>query len=203
MEFVISNIIWGAILGAALGLLPLLLGRYLGKPNTGMLGLICSIIGGVLLGLLVSSVIAIGFIIALFISRRDFQIRRDMGAGSYGGQVSPTMLTYGYADQPNVSINIICLSGPLKGRVYHVGAHGLMFGRDNDCDVRFPNGASGISRHHCCVRMEQGVPVLVDLQSSYGTFYGDGRQLPPNNPMRIMAGSRFYLANTGYLFQVQ
>ena len=211
MIYLILDIIWLAVIGAVIGLFPLLLGRYLGKPNTGMLGLFCSIVGvvfvslfsGWAVGIIVSALIAVGFIIALFISRRDFQIRRDMGAGGYGGRISPTMLTYGYADQPNVSINIICMSGPLKGRVYHVGTHGLMFGRDNDCDVRFPNGASGISRHHCCIRMEQGVPVLVDLQSSYGTFYGDGRQLPPNNPMRITAGSRFYLANTGYLFQVQ
>ena len=209
----ILDIIWLGAIGAVMGLFPMLLGRYLGKPNTGMLGLFCSIIGAVfgtlfsgwgVTGIIVSAVTAAGFIVALFVTRRDFQIRRDFDTGSYGGgQISPTMPAYGYQNQPNVGVNITCLSGPLKGRVYHVGANGLMFGRDNDCNVRFPNEAPGISRHHCCIRMEHGVPMLVDLRSTYGTFYGNGRQLSPNNPVRITSGCRFYLANTGYLFQVQ
>lgn len=212
MIYIILDIIWLGVIGAVMGMFPMLLGRYLGKPNMGMLGLLCSAIGAVfgtlfsgwgVTGIIVSALIAVGFIIALFVTRQDFQIRRDTSAGGYGGQVSPEMSAYGYINQPNVSVNIICLSGPLKGRVYHAGANGLMFGRDNDCNVRFPNETPGISRHHCCIRMEQGVPVLVDLRSTYGTFLGNGRQLQPNNPVRITPGSRFYLANTGCLFQVQ
>ena len=212
MVAVILDIIWLGVIGAVMGLFPMLLGRYLGKPNTGMLGLFCSIIAAVfgtlfsgwnIMGITVSGVVAVGFIIAMFILRRDIQIRRDMGTGGYGGQVSSTMQSYGYNSQPIASINITCMSGPLKGRIYHVGVNGLMFGRDNDCNVRFPNESPGISRHHCCIRMEQGMPVLVDLNSTYGTFLGNGRQLPPNNPVQITPGSRFYLANTGYLFQVQ
>ena len=209
----ILDIVWLGVIGAVMGLFPMLLGRYLGKPNTGVLGLFCSSIGAVfgtlfsgwgVTGIIVSAVIAVGFIVALFVTRRDFQIRRDFDTGSYGGgQISPTMPAYGYQNQHNVSVNITCLSGPLKGRVYHVGANGLMFGRDNDCNVRFPNETPGISRHHCCIRMEHGVPMLVDLRSTYGTFFGDGRQLLPNNPVRITSGCRFYLANAGYLFQVQ
>lgn len=212
INLILNIVLLGAI-GAVMGLFPMLLGRYLGKPNTGMLGLFCSVIGvvfGTLLsgwdvtGILVSAVIAVGFIIALFVTRRDIQINRAPGTGGYGGgQASPAVPANGYNNQPNVSINITCLSGPLKGRVYHVGVNGLMFGRDNDCNVRFPNETPGISRHHCCIRMEQGGPVLVDLRSTYGTFFGDGRQLPPNNPVWITPGNRFYLANTGYLFQVQ
>lgn len=209
---IILDIIWLGVIGAVMGLFPMLLGRYLGKPNTGMLGLFCSIIGAVfgtlfsgwgVTGIIVSAVIAVGFIIALFVTRQDFQIRRDLSVGSYGSQIDPTMPAYGSISQSNISVSVICLSGPLKGRVYHVGANGLMFGRDNDCNVRFPNKTLGISRHHCCIRMEQGVLVLVDLRSSYGTFLGNGSQLPPNNPTQITTGSRFYLANTGYLFQIQ
>lgn len=209
---IILGIIWLGAIGAVIGLFPMLLGRYLGKPNTGMLGLICSVIGGVfgalfdgdIIGISVSAVVSVGFIIAVFVLRQDIQIRRDMGTGSYGGgHISPTMMSNGYNNPINVSINITCMSGPLRGRIYHVGAAGLMFGRDNDCSVRFPNESPGISRHHCCIRMEQGHPVLVDLNSTYGTFLGNGRQLPPNNPVQIMPGSSFYLANTGYLFQVQ
>ena len=44
--------------------------------------------------------------------------------------------------------------------------------------------------------------MLVDLGSSYGTYLGDGRQLPPNYPKHVTAGTRFYLDNTGDLFQI-
>ena len=213
MISLILDMIWLGAIGAVMGLFPMLMGRYLGKPNTGTLGLFCSIIGAVfgtlfsgwgVTGIIVSALIAVGFIAALFVMKQDFQIRRDVGAGGYGeGQGSPAMPTYGFPNQHKGAVNITCLSGPLKGRVYHVGVNGLMFGRDRDCNVRFPDEAPGISRHHCCIRMEHGVPVLVDLRSTYGTFYGNDRQLPPNNPVPIAPGSRFYLANTGYMFQVQ
>ena len=44
--------------------------------------------------------------------------------------------------------------------------------------------------------------VVTDLNSTYGTFLGDGRRLPPNYPTQLAAGSRFYLADTNCLFQL-
>lgn len=97
MIYIILDIIWLGVIGAVMGMFPMLLGRYLGKPNTGMLGLFCSVIGAVfgtlfggwdVTGIIVSAVIAVGFVIALFVTRRDFQIRQNTGAGSYGGQSS-------------------------------------------------------------------------------------------------------------------
>ena len=95
-----------------------------------------------------------------------------------------------------------CLAGPLKGQIYPFNTGGMMLGRDTDCTVRFPSAASGISRHHCALRWQQGVPVLVDLGSAYGTYMGDGRRLPPNYPMSVGPGTRFYLSNPGNLFQI-
>ena len=63
-------------------------------------------------------------------------------------------------------------------------------------------GTPGVSRRHCCIRWQQGVPVLMDLNSTYGTFMGDGRKLPPNYPHPLAAGSRFYLGDTRCLFQI-
>ncbi len=97
---------------------------------------------------------------------------------------------------------IRCLSGPMQGQTFMVGNAGLWFGRASDCGIRFPDGAPGISSHHCCIRWDQGVPVLVDLGSRYGTFLGNGRQLPPNYPEPVAAGTRFYLGSTDNLFQI-
>ena len=44
--------------------------------------------------------------------------------------------------------------------------------------------------------------ILTDLQSSYGTFLSDGTRLPPNSPRSVAAGTRFYLATVGNLFEV-
>ena len=95
-----------------------------------------------------------------------------------------------------------CLNGPMQGQTFYVGREGLLFGRDGGCAVRFPDGAPGISRRHCCLRWDQGVPVLVDLGSRFGTFLGDGKQLPPNYPEPVAAGTRFYLGTRGSLFQI-
>lgn len=95
-----------------------------------------------------------------------------------------------------------CLSGPLQGQTYRVGSAGVLFGRETGCGIRLPDGTPGVSRRHCCIRWQQGVPVLVDAGSSFGTFLASGKQLPPNYPEPVSAGTRFYLGNKENLFQL-
>lgn len=116
--------------------------------------------------------------------------------------VQPTGQAPYYETTPQGSLTLTCLAGPLKGQSYNVGREGLIFGRDMDCTVHFPAETRGISRHHCALRWQQGVPVLVDLGSAYGTFLGDGKQLPRNYPTAIGPGTRFYLATPANLFQI-
>ena len=188
--------------GLLWGLIPFFLGRYMGKPGLGKLGLLCCMLSG-MLGL--SLPVLIGFVIAIFVKRTDFiWPQRNVSANVYddrrtyrGGHVQN-----GPVVQQGTSLNLTCLSGPLRGQTYPVGANGLMIGRDPACAVCVPEGTPGVSSRHCCIRWQQGVPVLVDLNSSYGTFMGDGRKLPPQYPVLLAAGSRFYLANTGCMFQM-
>ena len=100
------------------------------------------------------------------------------------------------------NLNLTCLSGPLRGQVYLIGKDGVTIGRDITCNVRIPDGTPGVSRRHCCIRWQQGVPVLIDLGSTHGTFQGDGRRLPPSYPTQLAAGSRFYLGTPNCLFQI-
>lgn len=182
------------LLGAVVGLLPLLLGRYLNRPGLGKLGMLCCIFSGLLPGLQLP--VAIGFILAIFIKKTDF-------AWPQRGAPPPS-------PQPNAApqpvqgntLYVTALCGPLRGQSYPVGRDGLLFGCDPSCAVRFPAGTPGISHQHCCIRWQQGVPMLVDLNSTYGTFAGDGRKLPPSYPTQLAAGSRFYLGDTSCLFQL-
>jgi len=186
----------GALFGALVGLIPFFVGKHTGKPNLGMLGWKWSTGVGVAFGVTAIPV-AIGFLVAIIVKETDYY---PTVSGAVVQQVPPP-------PQPgvpvvNTHLGISCLNGPLKGQVYGVGPHGVIIGRDNDCGIRLPFNAAGISRHHCSLRWQQGVLVLTDLNSAYGTFLGDGRKLPPQYPTQLAAGSRFYLANTGCLFQV-
>lgn len=95
-----------------------------------------------------------------------------------------------------------CLSGPMQGQTFPVGAQGMLFGRTSNCAVRFPDGAPGISARHCRLSFnpQSGSAVLMDLGSTYGTFLNDGTRLPVNYPHLLGSGC-FYLANRQNLFR--
>lgn len=193
------GIIAAGLIGALVGLIPYFLGRYMGKPELGQLGMIFCTLSGMFWWPL-SFLVMLGFLFAIFMMKSDVNIRKNNTYVQSSVQAQPSI-----AAAPSgmgSSLQLDCLSGPLKGQRYVIGAGGLMFGRDTDCHVRFPAETPGISRHHCCIRWQNGMPVLTDLNSTYGTFLADGRQLMPNNPMQLMSGTRFQLSNYGYLFQV-
>ena len=174
------------LFGALFGLLPLLLGRYNGRPGLGKLGMLCGL----------EVVVAIGFVLAIFIKQTDVNWPRQNAAPPVQPRPVPQQPVQGN------TLYINALSGPLRGQSYPLGQSGLLFGCDPSCAVRFQPGTPGISHSHCCIRWQQGVPMLMDLNSTYGTFMGDGRKLPPNYPAQLAAGSRFYLGDPNCLFQV-
>lgn len=196
--WVIAYLAFMVIVGCLWGLIPFFLGRYRYRPNMGRWGFLWCAVSG---PFLVSFLVAVGFVIAILVSERDSRSTRQPPPA----QAQP----YSLPPQPvprreaaPTGLMLTCLAGPLRGQSYPVRQGGIMFGRDTDCTVRFPGDASGISRHHCAIRWQQGVPVLVDLHSGYGTFLGDGRQIPPNYPTPVGPGSRFYLASPANLFQL-
>ncbi len=195
--------IWFACLAFSilLGLIPRQVARSQGKPNMAGWAMFWCTVSGFLFGAFLIFIV-IGFVIAAFASQYDMRPfgnqRNRQQAPSYE-QPKPVV----YEQAPIAGLRLKCLSGSLKGRSYSISRAGLQFGRDVDCGVRFPNETPGISRHHCVINWQQGTLVLMDLGSSYGTFQGDGRQLPPNYPVNLAPGSRFYLANPANLFQIE
>lgn len=180
--------------GALFGLLPLLLGQHFNRPGLGRLGMLCCTFSGLLPGL--ELLVAIGFVLAIFLSKTDYVRPQRVSA-----PLPPSPDPQPQPMQGN-TLYVTCLSGPLRGQSYPVGPGGLLFGSDPSCAVRLPSGTPGVSHRHCSVRWQQGVPVLVDMNSTYGTFLGDGRKLPPSYPSQLAAGSRFYLGDPRCLFQV-
>lgn len=177
--------------GALWGLIPLLVGKATGKLELGKLGMLCSILANLIfLGI----VAAVGFLIAILVRKEDI--------GTHSSAASPAQPTIAAAQRPAGGLELYCVSGPLRGQVYPVGRDGLLIGRGSSCGVRLPEGTPGVSREHCVVRFQQGVPVLMDLNSTYGTYQGNGSKLPPQYPVQLGPGSRFSLGGTDCTFQL-
>lgn len=81
----------------------------------------------------------------------------------------------------------------------HVSVSGqpVMIGRSSACGLRFPNDAPGVSGSHCSVQWDgkTGDFIVMDLNSTYGTFLMSGQKMTPNTPYRMRAGDKFYLAD--------
>lgn len=194
-----SFIAWYLVMlvcGALIGLIPFGLGKYLNKPHLGQLGLILCAISA-LIHPAIPLAVAVGFVIAMFICRQDI---RWAGRSNV---VQPGPVWQGSYPSSAPRVQLVCLAGPLKGQVYSIGTAGLTIGRDGGCTVRLPKNTPGISRCHCCIQFQQGEFFLVDTNSAYGTFQGNGTKLPPNYPVQLVSGSRFYLGTPNILFEVR
>ena len=102
---------------------------------------------------------------------------------------------------PAARLCIQCLSGPLQRQVYPAESR-LVFGRNPGCNVRMPDGTPGLSAMHCALHVTRDGAMLEDLNSTHGTFFADGRRLPPNYPEPIAIGTRFYLGSPQLMFRL-
>ena len=176
-ELIMLEILILSVLGGALiGLIPFAIARSRGQLEFGRSAFLWTTVSG-LFGL--SLVVAIVYILLI-----------------YHTGVEGSTICSGSTPQ------IMCLSGPMSGQVFTLPKDGLIVGRDPCCSLRLPGSASCVSRRHCAIRWQGGRPVLVDLQSSCGTFLASGQRLMPNQPMVLSTGSRFYLGSRQYQFQL-
>lgn len=92
-----------------------------------------------------------------------------------------------------------------SGQVVQLHHQPVQIGRDSaTCRLVFQEGTPGVSSRHCQVYFDQGegVFVVTDLHSTYGTFLADGQRLTPDTPVKLPPRSSIYLgevANTVYL----
>lgn len=179
-----------AVWGALWGLIPFILGMFFHKLRLGQLGLLCCALTA-LLHTALPAFAAVGFSIAVFVKRGDLP-----GSGGRAAAPAPTPAPGGNG------CCLTCVSGPLRGQTYRIDAKGLTIGCGAQCGLRFPAGSPGVSQRHCALQWRNGALLLQDLGSSYGTFLADGRRLPPEYPVSLTAGSRFYLGSPNCMFQI-
>lgn len=100
------------------------------------------------------------------------------------------------AQQPPVAQ--LKLNGNVIG---NIPATGCTIGRGVECTIALPSDAPGISRQHCKLEVRQGQLFLIDLGSSYGTYY-HGQRIAPNTPTPVRVGSTFFLGSERYRFTI-
>ncbi len=77
----------------------------------------------------------------------------------------------------------------------------LRFGRAEDCNIRYPVNAPGVSGHHCEILVEKGRVYIRDLNSSHGTFV-NGMRIPSNQQIPLMLGSEVSLGSPRESFRI-
>lgn len=91
------------------------------------------------------------------------------------------------------------------GMVVQLHRQPVQIGRDSAvCRLVYQEGTPGVSSKHCQIYFDDkdGVFVVTDLNSTYGTFVSGGQRIAPNVPTRLEAKTSIYLGeseNTIYL----
>lgn len=104
------------------------------------------------------------------------------------------------------------LSGEHRGKTFPLyEMEEFTIGRNPQCVIRFRPDTQGVSGLHCKVEMEcySGIGTshtevrLTDLNSTYGTYLGNGTRLTPNREYQLRVGDTFLLANGGPAFLLE
>lgn len=108
----------------------------------------------------------------------------------------------GYASYGESCPEVLCTAGVFINNSFKIRSR-IIMGRDpGKCQVVFPKDTPGISSVHCEVRPEAGTVLLIDQQSSYGTYLENGTKLTPNQPYTLKRGDSFYLASHKNKFKI-
>lgn len=97
------------------------------------------------------------------------------------------------------------LSGPFAENVLDLPEGALVIGRDPRlCQLVFPAECAEVGRQHALLRFDAQTSqfLLEDCGSRNGTFLDGGERLPPHQSYRLAPGTRFYLGDRRYRFEV-
>lgn len=104
---------------------------------------------------------------------------------------------------PQVRWNIAGVAGAMQGRNYSVGKDGISIGRGSSSNIRFSDDVKGVSRLHCRIFTDGQKLLLMDCNSTYGTYLKGYGKLPAQKPVAIKQGDLFYLGSEREGFIVQ
>ena len=98
-------------------------------------------------------------------------------------------------DDNGTGLFAVGVAGALQGREFPISDRGILIGRGENMDVRYPPNTKGVSRQHCKVFWKDGVLMLMDMGSTSGTLLRGKGQLPADVPVVVVEGDIFYLGS--------
>ena len=100
------------------------------------------------------------------------------------------------------NFHLVCENGPLAGKKYTVSQE-LKVGRSHSCQIVYPADTPGISGTHCSIQPRDNGIVLMDLDSTYGTFLPNGTKLESGKKYLLKQGDSFLLGNGGLKIRIE
>lgn len=97
---------------------------------------------------------------------------------------------------------LLAKGGCMNGRVYPVGRDEITIGRDASMVIRFPAQAAGVSRIHAKLYWQGEQLMLMDCNSTSGTFLKRMGKLAPMTPVALQNGDIFYIGEKANSFEV-
>lgn len=150
--------------------------------------------------------IVLAWMFLLFVMRKC--IRQIVAVSTYSSAASAEKNRGSAAARPAEGAVLLTVTATGKlnhGQVYELrrGGH-ITFGRDpGKANAVVPADTKGVSGLHCEIKEKEGYPVLIDRNSSYGTFFSNGKKLEPNVPYKIKGQVKFYLAKEENQFLIK
>ena len=98
---------------------------------------------------------------------------------------------------------LVAQGGYMNGRIYPIERTGITIGRDISNMVNYPKDTRGVSRTHAKLYWDQNHLMLMDLNSTSGTFIQGFGKLQPMQPVEVSAGSVFYIGEKKNAFVIK
>lgn len=97
---------------------------------------------------------------------------------------------------------LLARGGCMNGRVYPVGQSEITIGRDAAMVIRFPADTVGVSRIHAKLYWQGGQLMLMDCNSTSGTYLKRQGKLTPMAPVAVQGGDIFYIGEKLNSFEI-
>lgn len=90
----------------------------------------------------------------------------------------------------------------MNGRVYPIEQSEITIGRDASMVIRFPADTRGVSRIHAKLYWQGSQLMLMDCNSTSGTFLKRQGKLAPMAPVAVQSGDVFYIGEKANCFEI-
>lgn len=100
---------------------------------------------------------------------------------------------------------LACSGGYMDGRLYPIGNQPITIGRGNPAQlvICYPGDTPGVSRNHARLYKERGRLMLMDCNSSNGTYVKNVGKIPPMQPRELKVGDVFYIGEKKNRFEIK